>query len=97
MVPALHNTPLAHFTENVDVPARLAPADRLRLSGLMWEEARARWAETVYVARDGYGSGQTIVFAGPPNFRGYYHGSERLLLNALFLGPGFGTAARVGW
>jgi hypothetical protein len=35
------------------------------------------------------------VFAAIPNFRGYYHGAERMLLNALFLGPGFGTAARV--
>lgn len=97
VVPALLNTPLALVTENVDVPARLAPADRLRLSGLMWEEARARWGETVYASRDPVGDGQAIVFAGLPNFRGYYHGAERLLLNALFLGPGFGTAARVDW
>jgi hypothetical protein len=97
VVPAILNSPLALVTENVEVPARLAPASRLRLSGLMWEEARARWGETVYAARDGYGSGQAIVFAAIPNFRGYYHGAERMLLNALFLGPGFGTAARVDW
>lgn len=97
VVPAILNSPLALVTENVEVPARLAPADRIRLSGLMWEEARARWGQTVYAARDGYGNGQAIVFAAIPNFRGYYHGAERMLLNALFLGPGFGTAARVDW
>jgi hypothetical protein len=97
VTPALLNSPLALVTENVDVPARLAGAERLRLSGLMWEEARARWAETVYAARDAVGDGQAIVFTGPPNYRGYYHASERMLLNALFLGPGFGTAARVDW
>jgi len=97
VVPAILNSSLALVTENVEVPARLAPAERLRLSGLMWEEARARWGQTVYAARDGYGNGQAIVFAAIPNFRGYYHGAERMLLNALFLGPGFGTAARVDW
>lgn len=97
VVPAILNSSLALVTESVEVPARLAPANRLRLSGLMWEEARARWGQTVYAARDGYGSGQAIVFAALPNFRGYYHGAERMLLNALFLGPGFGTAARVDW
>jgi hypothetical protein len=97
VVPAILNSPLALVTENVEVPARLAPANRLRLSGLRWAEARARWGESVYAARDGYGEGQAIVFAAIPNFRGYYHGAERMLLNALFLGPGFGTAARVNW
>lgn len=95
--PALLNTSRAFVTETTQVPARFAPAARLRLSGLMWEEARARWGETVYAARDGVGSGQVIVFASIPNFRGYYHGAERMLLNALFIGPGMGSATRVEW
>ena len=97
VVPVLLNTRLALVSESVEVPGRFAPANRLRLSGLMWEEARARWSETVYSARDGVGDGQAILFASLPNFRGYYHGAERMLLNALLLGPGFGTAARVEW
>ena len=95
--PAILNSPLALVTEDVEVPARLAPANKLRLSGLMWEEARARWGDTVYAARNASGDGQAIVFAAIPNFRGYYHGAERMLLNALFLGPGFGTATRANW
>jgi Zinc carboxypeptidase len=96
-IPALLNTNRAFVTKSVDVPARLAPADRLRLSGLLWEEARARWAESVYAARSPVGDGQAIVFVSTPNFRGYFHAAERLLLNALLLGPGCGTASRVAW
>lgn len=85
------------LTKTVQVPARFAPAERLRLSGLLWEEARARWAESAYATRDGLGSGQTILFTTIPNFRGYYHGAERLLLNALLLGPGMGSSRSVEW
>ncbi|HXV14525.1 MAG TPA: M14 family metallopeptidase [Candidatus Krumholzibacteria bacterium] len=96
-IPALLNTNRTFVTKATQVPARLAPADRLRLSGLFWEEARARWSESVYAARDAVGSGQVIVFVSTPNFRGYFHGAERLLLNALLLGPGCGTSQRVEW
>ncbi len=96
-IPALLNTNRTFVTKSVQVPARLAPADRLRLSGLFWEEARARWGESVYASRNALGSGQVVVFVSTPNFRGYFLGTERLLLNALLLGPGCGTAARVAW
>lgn len=33
------------------------------------------------------GSGRTILFADNPVFRGHWHGSSRLLANALFFGP----------
>ncbi|HEX5133475.1 MAG TPA: M14 family metallopeptidase [Candidatus Krumholzibacteria bacterium] len=96
-LPALLMGNRAFVTRSVQVPARFAPENRLRLSGLLWEEARARWAETAYATRDGVGSGQVILFTSIPNFRGYYHGAERLLLNALLLGPGMGTSRPVAW
>jgi hypothetical protein len=96
-IPALLNTNRTFVTKSVQVAARLAPADRIRLSGLFWEEARARWAESVYASRDAVGKGQVIVFVSTPNFRGYFYGAERLLLNALLLGPGCGTQPRVDW
>ena len=96
-VPALLNTNRTFVTKSVQVAARLAPVDRIRLSGLFWEEARARWAESVYASRDALGKGQVIVFVSTPNFRGYFYGAERLLLNALLLGPGCGTEPRVAW
>lgn len=75
----------------VQVAARFAPAERLRLSGLLWPEARARWAETAYATREPAGNGQVILFAYEPAFRGFFHPGERMFLNAILLGPGFGT------
>ena len=81
----------------VEVPIRFAQEDRLRLSGLLWPEARSRWSETAYATRESSGKGQIILFAYHPNFRAYFHGGERLLLNAMFLGPGLGTRERAEW
>jgi hypothetical protein len=81
----------------VQVPARYAAGDKIRLSGLLWPEARERWSRTVAVSRETFGKGQIILFASQPNFRAYFHGGERLLLNAILLGPGFGTRATLEW
>ncbi|MFH1892159.1 MAG: hypothetical protein ABIK83_05685 [Candidatus Zixiibacteriota bacterium] len=71
---------------------RFKPYKELRLSGLLWPEARQRWANSAYATCERIGKGQLILFADDPTFRGYFHGTARLLLNAIFLGPGFGTA-----
>jgi hypothetical protein len=81
----------------VRTPARFAGTDGLRLSGLLWPEARDRWARTAYATRESRGRGQIILFSGDPVFRGFFLGTERLLVNALLLGPGFGTNPPVGW
>jgi hypothetical protein len=81
----------------VRTAARFADEDHLRLSGLLWPEARERWAGTAYATREAKGKGQIVLFAGEPNFRGVFRGTERLLLNALLWGPGFGTAAPLEW
>ena len=97
-VPAHVFTPHAFLAKYpVHVPARFAGAGDLRVSGLLWPEARSRWAETAYVMREGRGSGQVILFADDPVFRGMYAGTTKLLLNALFLGPGWGTARKAEW
>ena len=64
---------------------------RVRMSGLVWPEAASRLANTALVTREAKGNGQVILFAAPPAFRGAARGTERLLLNALVYGPGFGT------
>ncbi len=79
----------------LEVPARFANAEKLRLSGLLWPEARGRWANTVYAAREGIGNGQMILFADQTNFRSYFYGSGRMLINAMLLGPGFGSKPAV--
>lgn len=81
----------------VETPARFAAPESLRVAGLLWPEARERWARTGYLMREARGKGQVILFAGDPQFRGYSLGSRRLLLNALLLGPGLGTQRVPPW
>ena len=81
----------------VVTPVRLAGAEHLRLSGLVWPEARERLGGTAYAAVERVGHGQIILFASDPFFRGYLEGSGRLLLNALILGPGMGTSPTMPW
>ncbi|MDI6803243.1 MAG: M14 family metallopeptidase [Bacteroidota bacterium] len=81
----------------VQTPARFSDNKNLRISGLLWAEARKRWQKTAYITRESMGSGQIILFASEPNFRGYFHSTERLFLNSLFLGAGWGTSRVVDW
>ncbi len=98
VVPAIVYGPYVFLAEQpVQTPARFAEKGELRLSGLLWPEGRDRWARSAYATRQSSGRGQVILFAGEPNFRGCFYGTERLLLNSLLLGPGFGTESSVGW
>ncbi|UCC30622.1 MAG: hypothetical protein JSU86_20805 [Phycisphaerales bacterium] len=81
----------------VKTPVRLAAKDNLRLSGLLWPEARDRLANSAYATVERVGYGQIILFAGDPFFRAYLEGTGRLFLNALLLGPGLGTSQPVPW
>ena len=76
----------------VQTPLRFAAAERLRLSGLLWPEAAVRMEKSAYLTTEHIGHGQVILFAQEPNFRGYWHGTRRLLINAVLLGPGCGTS-----
>lgn len=94
-VPVLVRTDLALVSrEPARAVGRFAGPDRLRLSGLLWPEARARWARTSYLTREKVGDGQVISFLGNPAYRAYFHGTGRLLTNAVLLGPALGTAPR---
>jgi hypothetical protein len=39
----------------VQVAARIAGPDKMRLSGLLWPEARERWANTAFCTRESMG------------------------------------------
>jgi len=78
-------------------PVRLSEGEALRLSGLLWPEARERFANSAYLTVERVGSGQIILFAFDPMFRGYTEGSGRMLLNAVIFGPGLGTSQPVPW
>jgi len=97
-LPVMVTTGYAYVAQGrTQVAVRFAPEAHLRLSGVLWPEARARWAETAYATRDRLGNGQVLLFADEPNFRAYFYGGQRLLLNAIFLGPGFGTDTAIEW
>ncbi len=74
-----------------------APEDSLRLSGLLWPEARERWAQTAYLTRESVGRGQVILFDADPCQRGTLEATRRAFLNAVLLGPGLGTTRRWTW
>ena len=97
VIPMVNTSVALVSDEHVATVARFAEEDKLRVSGLLWPEARQRWAETVFATREGYGNGQIILFATDPNFRGYFHNTERMFLNALLLGPGMGTHQPIKW
>jgi hypothetical protein len=91
-LPALVYTDDAYLTKPpVRAAARFETEDKIRLSGLVWPEARKRWSNTAYCTRESKGKGQIVLFASHPYMRSFCHGSKRLLVNAIFLGPGMGT------
>jgi len=81
----------------VATPVRLTDTGSLRLSGLLWPEARQRLAGTAYATVERLGHGQIILFACDPTYRAWLAGTERLFLNAVILGPGMGTSPPVPW
>jgi hypothetical protein len=81
----------------VSVAARFPEIDRLHLGGLLWPEAAARMAHTAYATRETVGRGQVILFADRPAYRRWMRETERILINAILLGPGLGTRWSTPW
>lgn len=77
-------------------PVRFAEAERLRLAGLVWPEARQRLAGSVWASREGRGHGQVILLATNPVFRGSTRATARIFSNAVLLGPGLGADRVLG-
>ncbi len=76
---------------------RLADENELRVSGLLWPEARQRLANTAYTTVESMGNGQVILFANDPTFRMWLAAEQRLFLNAIVLGPGMGASQPLPW
>jgi len=83
--------------DGVTVPVRLAAADKLRLSGLLWPEARARLEKTAWATVESRGAGQVILFSVSPVFRGQHPGAARFLSNAVVFGPSLGARQPQEW
>ena len=59
------------------------------LSGYVSEENVAALAGTAALIAERVGGGSVILFADNPNFRGYWYGTNKLFLNALFFSRTF--------
>lgn len=57
------------------------------VSGFVSNDNARKLANTASIVVAGSGQGRVVIFADNPNFRGYWHGTSRLFLNAVFFGP----------
>jgi len=81
----------------VSTVVRLDDKAQLRMSGLLWPEARDRLANSASATVESVGQGQVILFATDPTFRTWFPGMQRLFFNAVLLGPGMGTSQPIPW
>ena len=58
-------------------------------SGYVSDETRGELAGTPALIAERSGAGAVILFADNPNFRGYWYGTNKLFLNALFFSRAF--------
>ncbi len=92
-VPAMLYSSYAFMSEHpIRTVGRFAGDQDIRMSGLLWPEARTRLANTAYLTQERKGRGQIILFAGEPIVRAYTYGTRQLLLNAVLYGPGMGAS-----
>lgn len=64
-----------------------AGADRLVVSGHLWEENREQWAYKPAVMVAEHGAGVVVAFTTDPNFRGLMDGLNTLFVNAVLRAP----------
>lgn len=57
-----------------------------RVNGYLSETNRNRVAGAAWLLVSPQGQGNVVLFADDPAHRKYWHGTERLLLNAIFFG-----------
>ena len=56
------------------------------LSGYISEEKNEEIKNTVPFKTNGFGKGQVIYFTDNTNFRAFWYGTNKLLMNAIFFG-----------
>ena len=66
-----------------------AKKEKLKMSGLVWDEAQTALAQKAYLIHQQSGAGHVIAFAEEPNYRAYTEGTMLLFANAVLLGPAF--------
>jgi hypothetical protein len=79
------NAPILELTDKGDNVAYF-PKDNLKLSGFIVPENEKKLSLTAYALRERQARGAVILFADNPAFRGFWDGSSRMLLNAVYFG-----------
>lgn len=59
------------------------------ISGYVSKENRDKISNSAAILVSAAGSGNVVLFAEDPNYRHYWHGTDRLFLNAIFFGNSF--------
>ena len=72
-----------------EVVARIAPLERLHLSGYLWPEVPRRLAGTPFIWTERVGRGRVIGFAGDPVFRDLWPGLLPVFANAVLMGGSY--------
>lgn len=85
-LPVINNTaPILALTEKGENPIYY-PKGSVKLSGFITEENEKKLPLTAWVVRERIGRGHVVLFSGSPLFRGFFKGSARVLLNAIYFG-----------
>jgi hypothetical protein len=70
--------------------AAFPTSGKLRRAGFVFPDNTERLMRgTAYLIDESVGGGHVVLFNGEPTFRAWYRGLDRLVLNAIVLGPGF--------
>ena len=81
-----YGTPLMFTDPQADGSAVASPTAPLK-AGYASARNRGLAAGAAYLRADRAGRGRVVLFASDPCFRGFWHGTERLLANAVLLAP----------
>jgi len=63
-------------------------ANKVVLSGLVWEENRTQIPGKAYLMHQPMGRGHVVAFAEDPNYRAFSDGLNLFFMNGVLLGPG---------
>ncbi|MFN0123251.1 MAG: M14 metallopeptidase family protein [Blastocatellia bacterium] len=79
--------PLLKLDQGVNV-AITAPADKMLVSGMMWDDAQRQLPGKAFVLNAPLGRGHIVAFTEDPNYRAFQESMSLMFLNAVLLGPG---------